>query len=72
ELDDYCAERHIDLVPSLASFGHLYTLLSTKSHEDLCELPDASSQPFSLWDRMRHHTVNVSDDRTLPFIKGML
>lgn len=72
ELDDYCAERHIDLVPSLASFGHLYTLLSTKSHEDLCELPDASSEPFSLWDRMRHHTVNVADDRTLPFIKGML
>ena len=22
ELDDYCAERHIDLVPSLASFGN--------------------------------------------------
>lgn len=72
ELDDYCAERHIELVPSLSSFGHLYTLLSTKSHEDLCELPDASSQPFSFWDRMRHHTVNVSDDRTLPFIEGML
>lgn len=72
ELDDYCAERHIDLVPSLASFGHLYMLLSTRSHEDLCELPDASSQPFSFLDRMCHHTVNVSDDRTLPFIKKML
>lgn len=72
ELDAYCLERHIELVPSLASFGHLYMLLSTKSHEDLCELPDASGQPFSFWDRMRHHTVNVSDDRTLPFIKEML
>ncbi|MCM1188923.1 MAG: family 20 glycosylhydrolase [bacterium] len=72
ELDEYCAQRHIDLVPSLASFGHLYTLLGTKSHEELCELPDSSSQPFSFWDRMRHHTVNVSDDRVLPLIKGML
>lgn len=72
ELDDYCAERHIDLVPSLASFGHLYMLLSTRSHEDLCELSDASSQPFSFLDRMCHHTVNVSDERTLPFIKKML
>ncbi len=72
DLDDYCRERHIELVPSLASFGHLYMLLSTKSHEDLCELPDASARPFSFLDRMRHHTVNVSDDRTLPFIKEML
>ncbi|MCM1026309.1 MAG: family 20 glycosylhydrolase [Roseburia sp.] len=72
ELDEYCARRQIDLVPSLASFGHLYTLLSTKTYEELCELPDASSQPFSFWDRMRHHTVNVADDRVLPLIKGML
>lgn len=72
ELDDYCAERQIELVPSLASFGHLYTLLSTKTCEDLCELPDAASQPFSLWDRMNHHTINVADDRALPLIKGML
>ncbi|MDE6517579.1 MAG: beta-N-acetylhexosaminidase, partial [Acetatifactor sp.] len=32
ELDDYCAERHIDLVPSLASFGHLYMLLSDRCY----------------------------------------
>ncbi|MCI9073009.1 MAG: family 20 glycosylhydrolase [Lachnospiraceae bacterium] len=72
ELDDYCARRHIDLVPSLSSFGHLYMLLSTKSHEDLCELSDTASQPFSFLDRMRHHTVNVSEGKALPFIKKML
>lgn len=69
ELDDYCAERHIDLVPSLASFGHLYMLLSTKIHEDLCELSDASSRPFSFFDRMRHHTVNVSDEGAFSLVK---
>lgn len=72
ELDEYCKARHMELIPSLASFGHLYTLLSTKSHEELCELPDAAAQPFSFWDRMRHHTVNVTDGRVLPLIKGML
>ena len=24
ELDDYCAARHIELVPSLSTFGHMY------------------------------------------------
>ena len=32
ELDRYCKERHVELVPALASFGHLYMLLSTKSY----------------------------------------
>lgn len=72
ELDRYCRERHIELIPSLASFGHLYTLLGTKSYAELCELEDSEKQPFSFWDRMQHHTINVADDRTLPFIKGML
>lgn len=72
ELDSYCRERHVELVPSLASFGHLYTLLSTKSYGELCELTDSWQQPFSFLDRMRHHTVNVTDERVLPLIKGML
>lgn len=72
ELDDYCRERHIELIPSLASFGHLYMLLSTKSYGHLCELEDSWREPFSFWDRMRHHTVNVTDEETMPLIKGMI
>jgi len=72
ELDTYCRERSIELIPSLSSFGHLYTLLSTKSYGELCELENSWQQPFSFLDRMRHHTVNVTDDRALPLIKGML
>lgn len=72
ELDAYCRERSIELIPSLSSFGHLYTLLSTKSYGELCELEDSWKQPFSFLDRMRHHTVNVADDRVLPLIEGML
>ncbi len=72
ELDRYCRERHIELVPALASFGHLYMLLSTKSYGHLCEREDSWKEPFSFWDRMRHHTVNTADERTLPLIKSML
>lgn len=72
ELDGYCRERHIELIPSLSSFGHLYALLSTKTYGGLCELENSWKQPFSLSDRMRHHTVNVGDERVMPLIKGML
>ena len=47
ELDDYCAARHIELVPSLSTFGHMYRILSTKTCCDLCELPDSEKIPFS-------------------------
>lgn len=72
ELDSYCQERYIELIPSLSSFGHLYNLLSTKSYSDLCELPDSEKQPFSYLDRMLHHTINVSDDRALSLVKGRI
>ena len=72
ELDSYCRERHIELVPSLASFGHLCTLLSTKTYGDLCEMEDSWKEPFSFWNRMRYHTINVSDERSFPLIKKMI
>lgn len=72
ELDAYCSERHIELIPALASFGHLYTLLSTKSFGELCELEDSWKAPFSFWDRMRHHTVNATDPKAIALIKHML
>lgn len=36
-LDRYCAERHIELVPSLASFGHLATVLKHPQYHHLTE-----------------------------------
>ena len=71
EIDKYCADRDIDFVPSLASFGHLYELLKTKSYEDICELEDTAGKPFSFWEKMQHHTVNVADERSFEVIKKM-
>ena len=42
ELDRYACERGVELVPSLSSFGHLCNLLSTKTYQDLCELPGSN------------------------------
>lgn len=72
ELDAYCRKRHVELVPAMASFGHLYTLLSTKSYGELCERSDSWRKPFSFSDRMRHHTLNTTDGRALTLIKEMI
>ncbi|MGP1432708.1 MAG: beta-N-acetylhexosaminidase [Catonella sp.] len=72
ELDKYCRDRDIDFVPSIASFGHLYELLRTKSYEDICELENAAGKPFSFIEKMQHHTVNVADERSFEVVKRML
>lgn len=72
ELDEYCRMRHVELVPAMASFGHLYTLLSTRSYGELCERRDSWTAPFSFNDRMNHHTLNTTDERALMLIKEMI
>ncbi|MDR2044635.1 MAG: beta-N-acetylhexosaminidase [Clostridium sp.] len=72
ELKHYCKERHIDLVPSLSTFGHLYRMLRTYTYEQLCELEGCTYRPFSFVELMDHHTVNVSHPETLGVIKGMV
>lgn len=72
ELDQYCYERGVELVPSLATFGHMCKLLSTKTHEDLCELPDSFGKIFSFKDRMDHHTANVSNPDAIALVKDMI
>ncbi len=72
ELDEYCAARGVELVPSLASFGHLHKLLSTRSCASLCELPDSAGKPFYFIDRMDHHTVDVTNPDALALIERMI
>lgn len=72
ELDDYCAARHIELVPSLSTFGHMYKILSTKTCCDLCELPDSEKIPFSYTYAGWHHTLNASDPDVVEFVKKLI
>lgn len=51
ELDAYCQALHIDLVPSVATLGHLYKVLRTRSFHKLSEVDEPQSAPFSFYQR---------------------
>ena len=72
ELDAYCRARHIELVPSLSSFGHMYQILSTKTCEQFCEMEHPKEQPFTYTYWGDHHTLNVSNPGTMDFIKSLI
>lgn len=72
ELDEYCKKRNVELVPSLSTFGHLYEILKTKSYSHLCELDNSYGMPFTWFDRMAHHTLDVSNDESIKFVQDML
>ena len=46
ELDAYCKERHIELAPSISTFGHLYKMLGCKQPNHLCELDGWQGSSF--------------------------
>lgn len=68
ELDEYCYNRGIELVPTMATFGHMYEVLRSPSYKNLGEFPSQSQRPFSFVERMLHHTFNPANPQTIPFI----
>ncbi|EGT3617514.1 glycosyl hydrolase family 20 [Clostridium perfringens] len=70
-LDKYCRERHVELVPSLSTFGHLYEALRSKSFRELCEL-EIGDEEYSFVDRMAHHTLDVTNEKSLELVESML
>ena len=71
-LDKYCRSKYIELIPSIATFGHLYEVLRTKTFKNLCELNEDKDNEYSLVDRMAHHTLNVSDEGSIKLVNNML
>ncbi|WP_165773680.1 beta-N-acetylhexosaminidase [Bifidobacterium felsineum] len=59
--DEYCAARGIELVPSVSTFGHLYMALRTRELRHLGEFPEQADRPYSLIERMEHHTLNITE-----------
>ncbi len=73
ELDDFCRQHYIDLVPALATFGHVYELLRIKRFAHLNELDvDASTHPHNLWDRMAHYTLDPGNEESFLLVKKMI
>ena len=71
-LDDYCYDNFIELVPSLATFGHLYNLLQSEKYRHLCELPDYKPTQVYWIEKMAHHTIDVSNPESIELIKSMI
>lgn len=71
-LDQYCQKRHVELVPSLSTFGHFYEILKSKSFNHLCEIDITGKKDFSFVDRMAHHTLNTLEEGSFELVEKML
>lgn len=67
-LDEYCSARHVELVPSISLFGHLYEVLRSESFNELCELGKDSSE-YSWINRQLHHTLDVFNPKSIEFVE---
>jgi len=47
QLDRYCRDRHIELIPFQASFGHMHHWLKHDRYRPLAECPDGWPTPFN-------------------------
>ena len=71
-LDDYCYDNFIELVPSLATFGHLYNLLQSDRWKHLCEYEDWHPWQVYWMEKMAHHTIDVSNDESIKVVGSMI
>lgn len=72
EIDQYCYDRFIDLVPCFALLGHLYNLLQSRSYCKYCELVDYQPK-FGPWKEAgSHHTIDISNPESYEILKRMI
>lgn len=72
EIDDYCYENFIEFIPSIPTFGHLYELLQREEYKYLQTSVDYEEDQIFWWKRMRHHTIDPKDERSIEIIKSMI
>ena len=72
ELDDYCYENFIELIPSMSSFGHLYVLLEMPQYQHLQVAKDHKNTHIYWYERMSHHTIDPCHPESFPLIKSMI
>jgi hypothetical protein len=70
ELDQYCRERFIELVPNQNSFGHMERWLKLPGYHELAECPEGFTFPWGL----RHptgFTLNPLDERSIALVREL-
>jgi hypothetical protein len=71
-LDEYARSLHIDLVPSLASFGHMYEILQNPAYAHLNEFRTFDPSKQMLWkNRMEYHTIDVTNEESYRLLGEM-
>lgn len=69
ELDRWCAERHIELVPNQNSFGHMHRWLVHEPYRRLAECPDGFEHPWN-WTK-EPFGLCATDPESLRFLEGL-
>ncbi len=72
ELDDYCYENFIELIPSMSCFGHLYVLLEKPQYKHLQVAKDYENTHIYWYERMAHHTIDPLHPESFPLIQSMI
>lgn len=72
ELDDYCYDRFIELIPSIPTFGHVYELLEREEYKDLQCAEDYKGDKIFWLQRMRHHTIDPLNPKSIGIITSMI
>ena len=71
ELDAYCKRNFIELIPSLATFGHLYELLNQEKYRHL-RVDKAYDSPHFWRGRMAHHTIDPLHPDSIRLIRSLI
>ncbi|MBQ0101788.1 MAG: beta-N-acetylhexosaminidase [Firmicutes bacterium] len=72
KLDDYCYLHFVEFVPSMSTFGHLYNLLQSDRYKHLCGLENYVPAAHYWIEKMRHHTIDVSNPESIELVKSMI
>ncbi|MEQ8822734.1 MAG: glycoside hydrolase family 20 zincin-like fold domain-containing protein [Sumerlaeia bacterium] len=72
ELAQYCADRRIDFVPSIQSFGHMGGVLSLPQYRHLADVElEGTWEELTWYQRMTGATINMRDRRALALLGRM-
>ena len=69
ELDAYCRERFVELVPNQNSFGHMERWLRHESYKQLAICPDGFTSPRGLF--VESMTLNPDEPQSLRLVSGL-
>ena len=72
ELDAYCRERFIDLVPAVATLGHMGRILSMPKYRQLAETEPTQSWEAMSWpQRARGNTLDILNPQSHALVERM-